>query len=159
MKWSGRSQRGINDRRWSARVVVRYALLQVPALALLVVLLIVVQRWVDLPAWFSWGLVVLWVAKDVILFPFTWRAYDWHRSGDVNLMVGARGVTEERLAPSGYMRVHGELWKAEVMGDGPSIDRGEAVRVRGIRGLTLLVQSDNDEVGGLKNSNKTYGDA
>ncbi|GAI89314.1 unnamed protein product, partial [marine sediment metagenome] len=92
----------------------RYALLQVPALALLVVLLIVVQRWVDLPAWFSWGLVALWVAKDAILFPFTWRAYDWHRSGDANSMVGARGVTEEQLAPSGYIRVHGELWKAEV---------------------------------------------
>jgi len=159
MKWSGRSQRGINDRRWSARVAVRYALLQVPGLALLVVLLIVVQRWVDLPAWFSWGLVALWVAKDVILFPFTWRAYDWHRSGDANSMVGARGVTEEQLAPSGYIRVHGELWKAEVMGDGPPIDRGEAVRVRAIRGLTLLVQSDNDEAGGLKNSNKTYGDS
>jgi len=145
MKWSGRSQRGINDRRWSARVVVRYALLQVPALALLVVLLIVVQRWVDLPAWFTWGLVALWVAKDAVLFPFTWRAYDWHRSGDANSMVGARGITEEQLAPSGYIRVHGELWKAEVMGDGPSIDRGEAVRVRGIRGLTLLVQRDNEE--------------
>ena len=145
MKWSGRSQRGINDRRWSARVVVRYALLQVPALALLVVLLIVVQRWVDLPAWFTWGLVALWVAKDAVLFPFTWRAYDWHRSGDANSMVGARGITEEQLAPSGYIRVHGELWKAEMMGDGPSIDRGEAVRVRGIRGLTLLVQRDNEE--------------
>lgn len=135
----------MNHRRWSARVVVRYALLQVPGVALLVVLLMVVQRWVDLPAWFSWGLVALWVAKDVIFFPFTWRAYDWDRSGDANSMVGARGVAEEQLAPWGYIRVHGELWKAEVMGDGPPIDRGEVVRVRGIRGLTLLVQRDDEE--------------
>ncbi|NVM27021.1 MAG: hypothetical protein HWN70_14040, partial [Desulfobacterales bacterium] len=56
----------MNGRGWSARVVVRYALLQVPALALLVVLLIAVQRWVDLPAWFRGGRVALWVAKDVI---------------------------------------------------------------------------------------------
>jgi membrane-bound serine protease (ClpP class) len=123
--------------------MVKYVLLQVPGLALLVVLLIVVQRWVDLPRWFSWGLVALWVAKDVIFFPLTWRAYDWDHSGDANSMVGTRGVTEEQLAPSGYIRVRGELWKAEVMGDGPPIDRGEAVRVRGIRGLTLLVQRDN----------------
>jgi len=145
MNRSGRSQRGINGRRWSARVVVRYALLQVPGVALLVVLLMVVQRWVDLPVWFSWGLVGLWVAKDVIFFPFTWRAYDWDRSGDANSMVGAQGITEEQLAPSGYIRVRGELWKAEVMGDGLPIDRGEAVRVRGIRGLTLLVQRENEE--------------
>jgi len=145
MNRSGRSQRGINGRRWSARVVVRYALLQVPGVALLVVLLMVVQRWVDLPVWFSWGLVGLWVAKDVIFFPFTWRAYDWDRSGDANSMLGARGVTEEQMAPSGYIRVRGELWKAEVMGDGPRIGRGEAVRVRAIRGLTLLVQPENEE--------------
>jgi membrane protein implicated in regulation of membrane protease activity len=145
MKASGRSQRGKRERGWSARVMVRYALLQVPALGLLVVLLIVVQRWVDLPAWFTWGLVALWVAKDVIFFPLTWRAYDWDRPGDANSMVGVRGITEQQLAPSGYIRARGELWKAELMGDGPPIGRGEAVYVRGIRGLTLLVQRDNEE--------------
>lgn len=127
---------------WSARVVVRYALLQVPGVALLVLVLIVVQRWVDLPAWFAWGIVAFWVAKDVILFPFVWRAYD---SEDTNSIIGARGIAEERLAPSGYVRLRGELWQAKVMGDGPPIDRGEAVRVRGIRGLTLLIEPNNEE--------------
>jgi membrane protein implicated in regulation of membrane protease activity len=122
--------------------VVKYALLQVPGVALLVLILIVVQQWVDLPAWFGWGLVALWVAKDAILFPFVWRAYD---SEDTNSMVGTRGIAEERLAPSGYVRVRGELWQAEVMGDGPPLDRGEAVRVRGICGLTLLIEPDNEE--------------
>ena len=135
----------MNRRGWSARVVVRYALLQVAEVALLVLALIVVQRWVDLPAWFGWGLVALWVAKDVILFPFVWRAYDWDRPGATNSMVGTQGIAEERLAPSGYVRVRGELWQAEVMGDGPPLDRGEAVRVRGICGLTLLIEPDNEE--------------
>lgn len=137
--------RSMNKRAWSSRVVVRYALLQVPAVALLVSILILVQRWVDLPAWFVWGLITLWVAKDVILFPFVWRAYDRDRPDDANSMVGARGIVEERLAPSGHIRVHGELWQAEVMGGGPPIDRGEAVRVRRICGLTLLVRPDNEE--------------
>jgi membrane protein implicated in regulation of membrane protease activity len=112
---------------------------------ILFLILVFVRRWVDIPAWFFWGLVALWVAKDVILFPFTWRAYDWDRRGDKNSMIGARGIAEDRLAPSGYIRVHGELWQGEVMEGGPPIDRGERVRVLGIRKLTLLVQSDNEE--------------
>ena len=129
---------------WSSRVVLRYALLQMPALALLILLLILVQRWVDLPAWFIYGLIVFWIAKDVILFPFTWRAYDQDRNRAVNSMVGARGITKDRLAPSGYIQVHGELWRAEVMGNALPVERGETVRVQGIRGLTLLVQHDDE---------------
>lgn len=136
----------MNKRGWSARVVVRYVLIQVPAVALLVLILILVRRWVDLPAWFVWGLITLWVGKDVILFPFVWHAYERaNRPQYVSLMVGARGIAEERLAPSGYIRVHGELWQAEVIGGRPPINRGNGVRVREIRGLTLLVQPDNEE--------------
>lgn len=135
----------MNERGWTARIMVRYALLQMPAVALLVVTLFVLRRWVDLPAWFVWGLVALWVAKDVILFPFVWRAYDQKRPGETNSMVGARGIAEDRLAPSGYIRVYGELWQGEVMGGGPPIDKGEGVRVRGIRKLPLLVQPDDEE--------------
>jgi membrane protein implicated in regulation of membrane protease activity len=130
---------------WSGRVVVRYVLLQVPALSVLILMLILVQRWVDLPSWLFWCLVGLWVAKDTILFPFTWRAYDWDRLRNANPMVGSRGSAEDRLAPSGYVRVHGELWQAEVMEDGPPVEKGQAVRVRGIRGLTLLVQPNNEQ--------------
>jgi len=134
----------MNKWPWSYRVVLRYALLQVPALALLILLLVLVQRWVDLPAWFIYGLIVFWVAKDVILCPFTWRAYDQDRNRAVNSMVGARGITKDRLAPSGYIQVHGELWRAEVMGNALPVERGETVRVQGIRGLTLLVQHDDE---------------
>jgi len=133
----------MNATRWSSRVVIRYALLQIPALALLIVLLFLVKRWVDLPHWFIWGIILFWVAKDVILFPLTWRAYDQDRPRGAYSMVGARGIAEERLAPSGYIRVHGELWQAEVMGDSLPIERGESIRIQGIRGLTLLVQHDD----------------
>ena len=134
----------MNKWTWSSRVVLRYALLQMPALALLILLLVLVQRWVDLPAWFIYGLIVFWVAKDVILFFFTWRAYDQDRNRAANSIVGARGITKDRLAPSGYIWVHGELWQAEVMGNALPVERGEAVRVQGIRGLTLLVQRDDE---------------
>lgn len=123
----------------------RYALLQAPGVALIVLILILVRRWMDLPAWFVWGLVTLWIAKDVILFPFVWRAYDREHREEGNSMVGARGIAEDRLAPSGFIRVHGELWQGEIMGGNPPIDRGKGVRVKGIRKLTLLVEPDNEE--------------
>jgi membrane protein implicated in regulation of membrane protease activity len=126
---------------WSSRIVLRYALLQVPALALLIFLLILAKHWVVLPSWFIWGLIVFWAVKDVALFPLTWRAYDQDRSRAANSIIGACGIAEERLAPSGYVRIGGELWQAEVAGGAPPIDRGERVRVVNILGLTLLVSS------------------
>ena len=135
----------MNERGWSARVLLRYTLFQVPAVAGLILILMLVRRWVDMPAWFVWGLIVIWVAKDVIMFPFVWRGYDRDRIRDANSMIGVRGIAKDRLAPSGYIRVHGELWQAEVVGGGSPIDRGQGVRVRGLRGLTLLVQPDNEE--------------
>ena len=133
----------MNERRWSARVVVRYAIFQVPAVVLLALVLTLVRRWVNIPTWSAWGLVGLWVVKDVILFPFVWRAYDTDNAMAANSMVGARGIAKDRLNPSGYIQVRAELWQAEVIGDGPPIDRGQRVRVRGICGLKLLVQPDN----------------
>jgi len=126
---------------WPVQVVLRYALFQIPGLVLLILILIMVRRWVDFPLWFFWGSVLIWIVKDVVLFPFVWRAYDWSRSRDVHSLVGTEGIVEERLAPSGYIRVHGELWQAEMIREGPPIEKGEGVWIQGIRGLVLLVQS------------------
>jgi membrane-bound ClpP family serine protease len=136
----------MNERAWSARIAVRYALLQVPEVSLLILILILVRQWMDVSAWFIWGIVLLWVAKDIILFPFVWHAYDREFTEDKNSMVGMQGIADERLAPSGYVRVHGELWQAEMLGGGPPIERGQAVRVQEVLGLTLLVQPDNEEI-------------
>ena len=132
-------------RRMSTRILVRYALLQLPALALLVLILVFVQRWVDLPAWVVWGSIAIWVVKDAILYPFVWRAYDWDRPQGENSIVGARGIAKERLAPSGYVQVRGELWKAELMEGSPPLEKGERVRVEGARGLMLIVQHIDEE--------------
>ncbi len=126
---------------WPVQVVMRYALFQIPGLVLLILILILVRRWVDFPLWFFWGSVFIWIVKDAVLFPFVWRAYDWSRSKDVHSLVGTEGIVEERLAPSGYIRVHGELWQAEMIREGPPIEKGEVVRIQGNRGLVLLVQS------------------
>jgi len=122
---------------WSTQVVLKYSLFQLPGLVLFFLILILVQRWTDLPLRFIWGLLILWVIKDVVLFFFVWRAYQ----RVANPLIGMKGVAEEQLAPSGYIRVHGELWQAEMIREGPPIEKGEFVRIQGIRGLVLLVQS------------------
>jgi membrane protein implicated in regulation of membrane protease activity len=54
-------------------------------------------------------------------------------------MIGARGIAKERLAPAGYVRIHGELWRAVKIGDVPAIEEGQPVRVKKMEGLTLFV--------------------
>jgi membrane protein implicated in regulation of membrane protease activity len=141
----------VNRRDWSVRIATRYALLHVPGLILLILILPSVQRWTELPPWFFWGFVLLWIVKDMVLFPFVWRAYDWSCPMHVHALVGTEGIAQERLAPSGYIRVHGELWKAEVIRDGPPIEKGGVARIQGIRGLVLLVQQ-RSKVGALQNN-------
>ena len=122
------------------RILIRYTLFQIPSLALLTLILILVRRWVNLPEWFFWGAIAVWLAKDVILFPFVWRAYDRDRLRELQSLVGIEGIVEERLAPTGYIRVHGELWQAEVVRADVSVERGKPVRIRGIKGLRLQVE-------------------
>jgi membrane protein implicated in regulation of membrane protease activity len=137
--------KNMKEAGWTVRVLVRYILLQVPGTALLVLILIQLRNWFDFPAWSVWGLVAISVAKDVILFPFVWSAYDWDSQREANSMVGRRGIVKERLAPSGYIKIRGELWKANVVGSSPPIEKGEAVRVEEMRGLTLLVRPYKEE--------------
>jgi len=132
----------MGKRRWSRRVVIKYTLLQLPALVFLVLILHLVRLWVYMPAWLIWGMVGLWVAKDVVLFPFVWRSYEQDRLGHVNSMVGLHGIAKNNLTPSGYVEVHGELWQAEVVQGAPFVESGGGIRVKEIRGLTLIVQPD-----------------
>lgn len=130
---------------WTVRVLVRYILLQVPGTALLILILLQIHKWFDLPVWSIYGLIAVSVAKDIILFPFVWRAYDWSSQNEINPMVGRQGIVRERLTPSGYIRIHGELWKAELKNGNPPIEKGETVRVEEVRGLTLLVGPSEEE--------------
>ena len=139
------SNRSHKSNRWSAQIIIRYTLLQLPALALLLMALVLVQRWINISNWVFWGSIMIWIAKDVVLFFFTWRAYDTTAAKPGRSMVGARGITQNRLAPSGFIHVRGELWKAEVWGTGRPIEIGENVKVRDIKGLTLIVQPEDNQ--------------
>ena len=133
-------------RRWSTQALVKYILLQLPVIVLLAIILLVIRRWVDIPLWLIWCIIAFWIVKDIAMFPVVWRAYDQSRPGDATSIVGMRGTANDRLAPSGYVQVRSELWRAEVMEVGSSIEKGERVRVMEIEGLTLLVQAEDKEI-------------
>lgn len=142
MKLTGGLWEDLKTRPWPVRAVLKYTLLQIPAIALVIIIVVFGPRWFYFPAWIGWTIVALWILKDIILFPFVWRSYDSSIPDDTLTMVGKRGIAEERLSPVGYVRVRGELWKAEVArGDAP-IEAGEPVRVRDIQGLTLKVEAE-----------------
>lgn len=129
---------------WSARTLVRYSLLQLPGLAVVVLLLLLIRHWVPLPPWLFWGIIAVWIIIDVALFPLVWRSYAPHPSGPTEAMIGAVGMTRERLEPTGYIVVRGVLWRAQVAGGGPPIEPNQPVRVEKRRGLTLIVVPAGD---------------
>ena len=122
------------------RIVLRYALYQIPDVAIFVLILFVLHQWVHLSLGLVVALVSLWIVKYVLVFSFVWRAYDKPPPGNVRTLIGTEGIAEERLDPSGYIRVHGELWRAEVIGKPVVIEKGQAVLIEDASGLTLLVK-------------------
>ena len=56
----------------------------------------------------------------------------------VENLVGATGVAAERLAPSGHVRVLGEIWEANSNSEVP---RGAGVRVVAVNDLILEVEA------------------
>ena len=130
----------LNLRKIPRTIYLRYILLNVPEFAAVILIFIIVRHWVVLPVWLLWCIIVLWIVKDAMLFPLIWRAYDWERAGRSRSMVGKHAIARERLAPAGYVQIHGELWRAEKIGGGPAIDIGQRVKVVKMEGLTLFVE-------------------
>lgn len=127
---------------WSVRILSKYILVQLLEIAVFVLLLMLVGQWIHIPLWLKWGLIGLCVAKEIISYPLVWRSYDWGYREENNPMMGLSGIAKDRLDPYGYIIVRGELWKAKVAETGLTIEKDANVLVRGIKGLTLLVEPE-----------------
>lgn len=124
---------------WSRQVLTRYFAFQ---LAGWFVVFVVTSFAAEIFAWpkeMVWIVVGAWAVKDVVLYPFVWRAYELQDAHAVGYpAAGAEGVVLRRLDPAGTVRIGGERWKAVAEGD-RAIDAGERVRVVGRDGMTLIV--------------------
>lgn len=125
------------------RPLTKYLLLQIPGWLVVAVILALLSQWVDLPLWAAIGLLLLWIIKDLVLFPLLRTAYEPGGKGGIERLIGAQGIAEEQLAPSGYIRVGSELWRAEALAADEPIPPGSRVKVQAVRGLTLLIKPED----------------
>src|ERR671918_72754 len=115
---------------WSGVVLAKYWALQLPATALVIVVLLGVRDHLAWPQWVLWAIVAVWVAKDAILYPFLWRSYDPSDPGALPYPIqGAKGVAIDHIDPCGRVRIWGELWRAELSRGARRIEQGETVQV------------------------------
>lgn len=124
-------------------VYVRYALMQLPGLALVASVLVALDYFINPPLWVPIAVIAGWVAKDLAMFPFVKHAYSGGISGSESLMPGIRGMRGKvlsSLSPVGSVRVRGEIWQARHEGRGTIIECGKPVRVKEINGMMLLVE-------------------
>ncbi len=133
-----------------AKVVMRYTLLQLPALVLFAVILGFLYWVFDLPAVLLGTLLAVWIIKDALMFPFVRHAYETVDESPGSYMLGAQGVVVQDLDPRGYVRARGEMWQAEVAAEDAPLKIDSKVRVRAVKGMLLLVEpleGGDDEAG------------
>ncbi len=134
-----------NVRAVSGKIVLRYVAFQLLGLAVFVLVLLIFRKLVYVyPMWLFWVLTLLWMVKDALLFPLFWKAYDWESGNESLSMAGMKAVARDRLDPSGYVEVRGELWKAVIRKDTRPVEKGERVRIQDKEGLTLIVEQYDD---------------
>lgn len=79
----------------------------------------------------AFGLITVFLVRLAI------RARKSKSRTGVDALLGQIGTAMQPLTPAGQILVHGELWQSESAGP---VQKGEHVRVRGVRDLTLLVE-------------------
>ena len=127
-------------RKTRRSILVKYTLYQIPDTALAFLVLWSLVEWAGVSPRLAGGLALLWILKDILMFPVLWHSFGGTDASDPRSLVGAEGIVTERCGPHGYVRVRGETWKAESEERGTAIDAGARVVVTGSQGLTLYVK-------------------
>jgi membrane protein implicated in regulation of membrane protease activity len=120
----------------------RYLLYQIPGWLLASIILTALWRADALPVSYALLIFGAYVVKDIVLYPFLRRSYETDSRKGAELLVGQRGVAAEALAPEGYIRVRGELWRASVRPESDTIPEGSPVRIEEVSGSLLLVRPE-----------------
>jgi membrane protein implicated in regulation of membrane protease activity len=126
------------------KIILKYTFIHLAELALLVVALIVVKRFMSIPTWLTITILALWILKDIALFTKVWRAYASDDNNPMMKLIGLEATVIFGLDPVGYVRARGELWKAEVRNPLYPAKKGDRTTVIDIKGMTLIVERCND---------------
>ena len=118
----------------------RYVGIQLPGWVLAAVAVWALHHWTGLPRRWAVALFLAYVAKDFLLYPLLRGAYEEDRRTGAEPLIGRTGIAVEELNPAGYVRVRGELWRAEAAGG--AVPPGATVQVVSAEGMTLVVQAE-----------------
>jgi len=121
-----------------ARTLLRYALMQLPGIALAISAAVIARHSFDIGNRAAFLAVALWVLKDIAMFPLVWRAYAPGPQSGPFALDGRSGIAQERLAPAGWVRIGPELWRARAVGN--FIEAGARVQVLSLDGFCLCVK-------------------
>lgn len=118
----------------------RYLLFQIPGWLLAAGIALALWRWELLPPWLCVGGFFVWLLKDLALYPFLRRVYEIDRRTGAQALIGARGIAQEDLAPTGFVRVRGELWSASAFPADRAVAAGAEVEIVGAERMTVIVR-------------------
>ncbi|HWO43050.1 MAG TPA: NfeD family protein [Candidatus Eisenbacteria bacterium] len=123
------------------RTFAKYLLFQLPQWLILGLFLWFLVDKTAVPRWAGVGFFVFWVVKDLAMYPFVRSAYENDSRTGAEQLIGQIGVARENLAPKGYIKIQGELWKA--LAKSNAIPQNRPVKVIGAEGMTLIVEPDD----------------
>ena len=125
------------------RTFSKYLLLQIPGLLIVAVVLLALWEWSGLSSVVAVALFLVWIVKDVLMFPLVRRAYESDAKTGVDQLIGLAGTAREPMSPDGYVFVRGELWRARLRPGDEPIPVGSTVRVVAADRFTLIVTADS----------------
>ncbi|MBN2404191.1 MAG: hypothetical protein JXE06_01270 [Coriobacteriia bacterium] len=126
-------------------MIIKYALLHLAELAVVILLVIVTSQYVAVPRWLAFATPSVWAAKDIALFPMVWRSYVSGDNDPLRQLIGLEAIVVDGLDPVGYVRVRGELWRAEARSPQSYAKRGDRTRVVDVRRTTLIVERGDSD--------------
>ena len=130
----------MSTQKINRQIILRYCQFQIPSLLIVTLLIFLIDRWYGLSTMIMIFIIFGWVLKDILLFPFVWRAYSFKDRDKSKMMLYEKGVAIQAINPSGYVRIDGELWHAELVDSNEPILKDDPIEVTEICGLKLKVK-------------------
>jgi membrane protein implicated in regulation of membrane protease activity len=118
----------------------KYLVFQIPGWIITAAVLASLWHWQFIPQWLAVLGFFAWVLKDLLLYPFLRPAYETGVKTGSAALIGARGMAEENLAPHGYIRVRGELWRAVATPADQVVNAGTEVEIVSAEGMRVFVR-------------------
>ena len=122
------------------KIIIRYSLFQIPSLLIVTLLVFTVNHWYILDNTIIVMIILFWILKDILIFPFVWKAYSHKDRDKSKTILNQHGVAVDTINPKGFVKINGEIWQAELVEPNDPINQGQPTEVVEIDGLKLKVR-------------------